>query len=83
MRLKLTEWNQSGRHDGSVCTQGMDTREVESLIRHGRFDWARPVSAVLELVRNFALFCRWRGEVYMTGHRIGPVHHRIFQRPRS
>lgn len=82
MRLKLTEWNQSGQHDGPICTKGMDSSEIESLIRHGRFDWARPVSAVFELVRNFLLFCRWRGEVHMTGHRIGPVHRRVFLRQR-
>lgn len=82
MRLKLNEWNQSGQTEGSVCTKGMESAELESLIRHGRFVWARPVRAVFEMVYNFVMFCRWRGEVHMQGYRVGPVHRRVFQRPR-
>jgi len=78
MRIKLNEWNQSGEAFGPISTRGMDHAEIESLLRHGRFDWARPVFALFEQLRNFVLFCRWSGEVHMHGHRIGPVHQQIF-----
>ncbi len=82
MRIKLNEWNQSGEAQGPVSTRGMEQAEIESLMRHGRFDWARPVTAVFELLRNFVLFCRWSGEVHMHGYRVGPVHQQIFNRQR-
>jgi len=72
MRIKLNEWNQSGEAFGPISTRGMDHAEIESLLRHGRFDWARPVFALFEQLRNFVLFCRWSGECTCTGTESAP-----------
>jgi len=82
MRLKLTEWAGSSA-DRSLSARGMDRSEIEALIQHGKYERVRPIKAVMEMVSNFIVFCRWRGEVYMSGHRVGPVHKQIFHRPRT
>jgi hypothetical protein len=82
MRLKLTEWAGSSA-DRSLSARGMDRSEIEALIQHGKYERLRPIKAVMEMVSNFIVFCRWRGEVYMSGHRVGPVHKQIFHRPRT
>jgi len=82
MRLKLIEWTGSSA-DRSLSARGMDRSEIEVLIQHGKYERVRPIKALMEMVSNFILFCRWRGEVCMSGHRVGPVQKRIFHRPRE
>lgn len=80
MRVKLSDWN-SAQWGGSIARRGMRPHEIESLVKHGQFDLLRKLRALYDLCADFFLFCRWHGEIHMTGRRLGPTYRRIFQRP--
>ena len=81
MRVKLVDWDGSASGD-SVARRGMRADEIDALVKHGRLSRLRPLHALYQLVANLCVFCRWRGEIHMTGHRLGPKTRSIFFAPK-
>jgi hypothetical protein len=77
MRVKLSDWDGSVRGD-SVARRGMRVDEIDALVKHGRLARLRPLYTLYHMVVNFCVFCRWRGEIHMTGHRLGPKTRTLF-----
>lgn len=83
MRLRLHDWSQQDGQTQSMMVRGLDRSDLSALMRHGRYEWVRPITAAVRLIGDFLTFCRWTAEIHMTGHRLGPVYRSVFQRPRG
>lgn len=83
MRLRLVDWARQEGSPNPLVAASLDRSDLDALLMHSRYDRWRPFAAALRLLGDFVTFCRWRAEIHLTGHRVGPTGRLVFQRPRS
>lgn len=83
MRVRLQDWFQHTEAEHSRALTGLEKSDLDVLLQHGRYQRVRPVKSLIRLIADFLTFCRWRAEIHLTGHRLGPVYRPVFQRPRG
>ncbi|NBS12482.1 MAG: hypothetical protein EBS77_07435 [Gammaproteobacteria bacterium] len=82
MRVRLQDWSQQDTPERFRVLSSLEKSDLDALLQHGRNERIRPFEALVRLVADFLTFCRWRAEIHLTGHRLGPVYRPVFQRPR-